>query len=648
MSFNTYWWYTEFQAQNDWRWRIEICPRNASLVDAIANGTPFVANWRELPRDFLVSIDDLETSYTDNFPLGFPAALRAVAVVDAAEFARVYDQGDANTLTHANGALYLPHPSGATGSMNVMAGHIWVFRTDRGNSALDLTEPECVWWVGMQSQDTTVEIEQELLRLDNGTIEIGEKPVKIEILDAVYEILRQFDIYAFGEYLLYKHRRTGPSPAKRVKRIYEAVQKRDGEAYVRTVTEDWGEHHAALLSRYEISQAMADVLIHYALESGISQHVQVGGWAGGIFDNYASFFYKQRYDMKGAFTDTALDGDDLYLIAAVYDGAASDTPIYGLFVKQTIECAGIQGAGFDGESLWDMLVNTSPGFGQKSRILHRDGFIGVEHAAMFDPPIDEENRELDILSEALTNPIYTTSAYSFRSFGFNIEVDPADKNIGEFRAMVRSTGSNTSEDVDRRMQLHNLPRIRQYDIKDNPDCPTGLSWQDFVNIRPQLRQMPYTLRRWYYIDSVDDVSGELPDGKIAIRVSDYTTWQASDPALFINAGDYTGEFEAGVFDGDMESWFRDMQKKGGLPGQLAAMMGYEFDETGYMSGNPTNMYSLKVSVGIDVADAVRIGDVYEVAVPIRTYLDGFGVLVSCKTDILTGVSECEFLVRAPR
>lgn len=652
MSFNNHWWFTEFTTPNQWRWRIEICPRNAYLVTALAEDTPFVPDWAELPRDFIKEIEELETSYEDRFPLGFPAALRCVVSVDAAEFARVYDWADAGTLTLANGALYLPRPSGAPEAMEVLAGHIWVFRTDKGNPALDLTEPDQVWWIGMQSQDTTVEIEQELRRLDDGTVEIGELPVKIELLDPVFEIFRQINIYAFGEYLLYKHRRTGSLPAKRVKRIYDAVQKRASESFIRTVTEDWGNHHAALLSRVEISEAMTDVLINYAEQSGISQHVDVGGWTGGIFDNYASFFYRQRYDGNKGHQSGALNGDNLYLIAAVYDGATSDTPIYGLFVKQTLEgTSGIQGAGFDGESLWDMLVNTSPGFGQKSRVLCRNGFIGVEHAAMFDPPIGESNRELDVRAMALTNPVYSLKAYTFRSFGFNVEVDPADKNVGEFKSLVRTAGVNTADDFQKRMQLHNLPRIRPWDAKPNPDCPAigggGLSLSEFTSILPQVRQMPYTLRRWYYIDSVDGVSGEL-SGDIVVRVADYISWQASDQTFFANAGAYDSDESAGSFDGNMEAWFKEIQKKGGLPGQLSAMFGYEFDETGAASGNPINLYSLKVSVDISVADAVRIGDVYDVSVPIRTYLDGIGILVSCKTDVLNGVSECEFLVRAPR
>lgn len=646
MSFNNHWWFTEFTTPNQWRWRVEICPRNASLATAITEDTPFVPDWAELPRDFLKEIEELETSYEDNFPIGFPAALRCVVSVDAAEFARVYDWSDAGTLTLANGALYLPRPSGAPEAMEVLAGHIWVFRTDKGNPALDLTEPDQIWWIGMQSQDTTVEIEQELRRMDDGTVEIGELPVKIELLDPVFEIFRQINIYAFGEYLLYKHRRTGSLPAKRVKRVYDAVQKRASESFIRTLTEDWGNHHAALISRSQLCLAMTDVMDNYFKESGISQHLA----AGGVLDSSAVSFFRQRYDQKGH-QATELQGYELYLIAAVYDGATSDTPIYGLFVKQTLEgTAGIQGAGFDGESLWDMLANVSPGCGHKSRVAYRDGYGFIENMPIFDPPLLASNKTLNVLQEALNNPVYSLKSYTFRSFGFNVEVDPADTNVGEFKALVRSAGVNTSDDVLRRMQLHNLPRIRRWDAKPNPDCPAigggGLSFGEFTAILPQIRQMPYTLRRWYYIDSVDGVSGEL-SGDIVIRVADYIEWCASDPSI-ANAGAYSGDEVVGTFDGNIEAWFKEIQKKGGLPGQLAAMLGYEFDETGAASGNPINLYALKVNVDIGTADAVNIGDVYEVSVPIRTYLDGIAVLVSCKTDILKGVSECEFLVRAPR
>jgi len=224
-------------------------------------------------------MDEFDTEL-DNAGFSMAKAVQTSLTVDL----RRLSDADADEFLQTNGAYALNY--------EVYAGHLWVFYTDKGVPDTELGTPETLWWIGMQRAHRKCEEEIEWgLDITTGAETVISNFAKVEIVCAVFEVLRQMNIWQFGARLLEHYMDTG----RRESIVYDGVIKLS-EAWVRCVVSNWGTHYAMLLTWAQITEYLEAEVSNVLDRAGCaSEFTIMSNW----FELPAVGLYKQKYDERG-------------------------------------------------------------------------------------------------------------------------------------------------------------------------------------------------------------------------------------------------------------------------------------------------------------------------------------------------------------
>lgn len=340
-----------------------------------------------------------------------------------------------------------------------------------------------------------------------------------------------------------------------------------------------------------------------------------------LMDGMPYNFFAQDYDSHDGSLGAALTTDDIWIIAAVKPKDETD-PFFGLFFN-TMKC---NGQGFDGQTAADALANIAKGMGMK--ILY--GFGGSDEDAVFS--VSSRGLRGTVNVRSLTAVDVFDEAWEFqrgeyiaRGATFNLSVE--DKNDSEFR--VYAAGNQDREDVENKMQLHNLPNIREWTEWNNIDA-TGVA--------KSYRQSGFTLRRLWYLDEPGGLHATpagWADGMMPIRVHEYVefydgvrTWDDT------NGNPFTPISRSyATLDADMLL----MQRKSGMPYITAKVLSSIFSRAG--------IGKLICSLPIASADYSDVGSEFTIDIPteFKRLQNGKFYLESIKPDFESLRSDCVFL-----
>lgn len=332
-------------------------------------------------------------------------------------------------------------------------------------------------------------------------------------------------------------------------------------------------------------------------------------------------FFAQDYDHADGLLGDALTTDDIWIIAAVKPRNETD-PFFGLFFN-TMKC---NGQGFDGETCADALANISKGMGMK--VLY--GFGGSDEDAVYSVNSRGVRGTVNVRSLTAIDAFsedweFQRGEYIARGAAFNLSVE--GKNDSEFK--VYAGGNQDRDDVESKMQLHNLPNIRDWESWNNTDA---------AGLLVSYRASGYTLRRLWYLDEPPRLHAApvgWADGMMPIRVHEYVEFYDG-----VKTWDDTHGNPFTAVPRSYKTLAADMllmQRNSGMPFITAKILSNIFSRKG--------IGALKCSIPIAAASYNDVGSEFTITIPseFKRLQNGKFYLESFKPDFNTLRSECIFL-----
>lgn len=341
-----------------------------------------------------------------------------------------------------------------------------------------------------------------------------------------------------------------------------------------------------------------------------------------VMDGMPYNFFKQDYDHADGFLGDALDTDEIWIIAAVKPRDEED-PFFGLFFN-TMKASG---AGFDGETCVDALMNIAKGMAMK--VVY--GFGGSDEDAQYSVNSRGLRGTVNTAPTLVALDVFergwefARGEFVRRGAAFNVSAE--DKNDTEFR--VYAAGNQDREDIERKMQLHNLPNIRDWVEWSNTDASGLLK---------SYRQAGYTLRRLWYLDEPPRLHAApegWADGMMPIRAHEYVefydgvrTWDDTHGNPFTAIPRSYKTLAADMLK---------MQRESGMPLITAKILSAIFSRPG--------CGALKCSIPIALADYNDVGSEFVITVPseFKRMQGGKFYLESIEPNLETLRNECVFI-----
>ncbi len=495
-------------------WKIELRPAN-ELRDRNLMPGDAPCTYEELNDLIVDKIECLESSLERQMGLQTPPTLKITLALDYAEpgFAAALDQSGDYENSQQFSPLSYEFPK-------KILYNTWLI-----SYSDDAGETWSWWFAGVQQPNEVTKYQSSTLT--GNTV----KTLEITVQHITHWILTQITYGEWGEQLIYAGSILEDFDFRLANIVYDTIFQEDflvearfgSRTETRTVnfSSNWGvtdsrpEKDEAYIVRWRDAFDCLRGILNKSLRAHrVSSPTDALYATRPMMESVSEppyGFYAQNYDSDGGL-GAALGTIALWVIAAVKPENSTDY-MFGLWVD-TLKS---NGAGFDGETCVDAIENLAKSFACKA--LYRTYTDGAG-----DPVFSLNSRPfrgpcpnvktLSMIDDFQQDWVFERGEFIARGAAFNVSVE--GDNGGEFR--VYKGGNQNRQDIEAKMQMHNLPNINDYTLWQNPEATAP---------HQSYRRPGYTLRHLLYLDQPTGLLAApfgWADGDMPIRVHEYAAY----------------------------------------------------------------------------------------------------------------------------